>query len=73
MPDLGSFSVLGRGGDAKHPVSVFFCSSLKVPSQYTFLLSPFRVLLWSSLAPFPGFIAVLRREEEGKTGSHYLV
>lgn len=24
MPDLGSFSVLGRGGDAKHPVSVFF-------------------------------------------------
>lgn len=69
MLGLGNFSVLGGG--MQNVLSLGF-AHLKVPNQFTFLLPSLRIL-WLSLAPFPGFIAVLSWVEELKTGSHHLV
>lgn len=67
----GQPSCVGWGVQDTLPLCCF--SSLEVPHQFASLLPPFRALLWLPLAPFPGFIAVLSREEAGKTGLHHLV
>lgn len=52
-----------HGWGCKTPSAVLFFSP-GVLNHLTFLLPPFRVLLWLSLVLFPGFTAVVNREEQ---------